>query len=196
MMTTEVQATLKAALNGETISVTTPTWATIEAQIVTKNKQRLAQYNQLSVTPDGQREILNHVVSKPVPTSSTVEVPFHSDFGRHIFIGERVFINQDCLFTDMGGIYLADDVLIGPKVSLITVNHLEDPRVRRQVQPQAIHVEQGAWIGAGAIVLPGVTIGAHAIVGAGSVVTKDVPADMVAVGNPARVIRKIKLIDA
>jgi len=192
-MTTAVQAILQATLNGEPISVTTPTWAIIEAQIVTKTKGRLAKYNQLTASPAEQRQQLNEIFLKPMPTSSTIEVPFHSDFGRHIFVGERVFVNQDCMFTDMGGIYLADDVLIGPKVSLITVNHLEDPRYRRQVQPKPIHVEQGAWIGAGAIVLPGITIGAHAIVGAGSVVTKDVSPDMVVVGNPARVVRKIKL---
>jgi len=191
-MLTKVQATLQAVLNGEAVSVTTPTWAIIE-QTTIKNKRLLAKYNQLNETEAGQRALLNQVLPQPLAASSEVSVPFHSDFGRHIFIGERVFINQDCMFTDMGGIYLADDVLIGPKVSLITVNHLEDPRYRRQVQPQAIHIEAGAWVGAGAIVLPGVTIGTHAIVGAGSVVTKDVPADTVVVGNPARPLRKIKL---
>jgi len=191
-MLTKVQAMLEGILNGETVNVETPTWAIIE-QTVSKNKRLLAQYNQLTTTDDGQRKLLNQVFVRPLPASSTVSAPFHSDFGRHIFIGERVFINQDCMFTDMGGVYLADDVLIGPKVSLITVNHLEDPRYRRQVQPQAIHIEQGAWVGAGAIILPGITIGAHAIVGAGSIVTKDVPAEMVVVGNPARQIRKIKL---
>lgn len=96
------------------------------------------------------------------------------------------------MFVDLGGIYLADGTLIGPGAMLITVNHVEDPAHRRDVYAKPVHIEKNAWIGAKAMILSGVTVGENAIVGAGSIVTKDVPANMVVVGSPARVLRRVK----
>lgn len=107
-------------------------------------------------------------------------------------VGRGVFINFGCTFLDRGGITLEDGVFIGPGVLLVTENHPEQPAVRRNVYAKPIVVGHGVWIGAGAVILPGVTIGEHAVVGAGAIVTKDVPAGVIVAGNPARIVRSIK----
>lgn len=90
---------------------------------------------------------------------------------------------------DLGGVTIDDDVLIGPRVTLISVNHVENPRQRRNLITKSVHIKRHAWLGANVTVLPGVTIGENAIVGAGSVVTKNVPDNTVVVGNPAKKLR-------
>ncbi|MCI1553464.1 MAG: sugar O-acetyltransferase [Levilactobacillus sp.] len=159
---------------------------------VQRTQSLLKRFNNQDQTPEQRRATLSQVVGYEVPASAEVNAPVHSDFGPHIFIGEDVYVNQDVMFTDLGGIYLERGALIGPRAMLITVNHLEDPTHRRDVQAKAIHVEANAWIGAGSVILPGVTVGENAIVGAGAIVTKDVPANTVVVGSPARVLRRIK----
>ncbi|NVY96136.1 hypothetical protein HU830_02930 [Lactobacillus sp. DCY120] len=96
--------------------------------------------------------------------------PFQTDFGAHTFLGKNVFINRDCCFVDLGGIFIVDQVFIGPRVLMISVNHRENPQKRADLVLKAVHIEKGAWLGAGVMVVPGVTIGA------GAVVTHDVPA--------------------
>lgn len=98
----------------------------------------------------------------------------------------------DATFTDLGGIQLADRVLIGPNATLVSVNHPLDPADRRNLELKPIKVGTNAWIGANATILPGVTIGENAVVAAGAIVTKDVPASTVVAGVPAKVIKKIK----
>lgn len=161
-------------------------------ETVQRTQELLKQFNQSDQTSAQRRATLSQVVGYSVPESAEINAPVHSDFGPHIFIGEDVYVNQDVMFVDLGGIYLGAGALIGPRAMLVTVNHLEDPAHRRDVRAKAIHIEQNAWIGAGATVLPGVTVGKNAIVGAGAVVTKDVPANMVVVGMPARVLRRVK----
>ena len=129
--------------------------------------------------------------------------PFFADFGKHIHLGNWAFVNAGATFLDSNTITLEDRVAVGPNVQFITANHpirFEDRTIPRpgafppfdyMIQALPIRVCRGAWIGAGAIILPGVTIGEAAVVGAGSVVTKDVPARMVVVGNPARVIKSV-----
>ena len=135
--------------------------------------------------------MLERMTLRDIDPSVSVATPLRCDFGRHIFLGKHVFVNTDCLFVDLGGIYLADHVLVGPRVSIITVNHVLDPAQRRSVVTASVHVERGAWIGAGATILPGVTIGENSVVGAGAVVTKDVPANVVVAGIPAKVIKQL-----
>lgn len=117
--------------------------------------------------------------------------PFYTDCGINLHIGKRVFINSCCCFQDQGGIYIADDVQIGHGVKLVTLNHGKAPQDRTTVYPEPINIEENVWIGSGAIVLPGVRIGKNAIVGAGSVVTKDVPEGAVVAGNPARILENL-----
>lgn len=141
------------------------------------------------------RAILSQIIGQFIAESTTVFTPFHTNFGKHTRIGENVFINHDCSFLDLGGITIEDDVLIGPQVKLVTENHPIDPRKRKDLDLKSIHVKKNAWIGAGATILPGVSIGENAIVAAGSVVTKDVPNNTIVGGVPAKVIRNIKAVE-
>jgi acetyltransferase-like isoleucine patch superfamily enzyme len=102
-----------------------------------------------------------------------------------------VFINHACSFLDLGGITIEDHVLIGPKVNLITENHPVNPADRKSLVLGSIHIKKNAWIGAGATILPGVTIGENSIVAAGSVVNKDVPDNTIVGGIPAKLIRSV-----
>lgn len=137
------------------------------------------------------RAQLSDIIGQTIDDSTTIFAPFHTNFGRFIQLGKNVFINHGCSFLDMGGITLEDRVLIGPKVCLITENHPLDPSDRRSLIAKPIVVRENAWIGAGAIILPGVTIGKNAVVAAGAVVSKDVPDNTVVGGVPARILKDI-----
>lgn len=119
--------------------------------------------------------------------------PFFTDCGCNIRVGHRVFINQNCTFYALADITIGDDVLIGPNVSLVTSEHPVAPSQRQAfLLGRPIVVERGVWIAAGATILGGVTIGENSVVAAGSVVTRDVPANTLVGGNPAQVIRSIE----
>jgi acetyltransferase-like isoleucine patch superfamily enzyme len=108
----------------------------------------------------------------------------------NIRVGRNVFVNQACILNDIGGIEIGDDVMLGPRVSLLTAGHPVDPdRRRRQVVAAPIVIERNVWVGAGATILQGVRVGSDSVVGAGAVVTRDVPAGTLAAGVPARVLR-------
>ena len=116
----------------------------------------------------------------------------YTDCGKNIHIGKNVFINCCCHFQDQGGIYLGDHVLVGSHVVFATINHGMEPEHRSDNIPASIRVEKNVWIGSHATILSGVTIGENAIVAAGAVVTKDVPAGTVVGGVPAKVIRRLE----
>jgi acetyltransferase-like isoleucine patch superfamily enzyme len=137
------------------------------------------------------RLLLSEIIGSEIDSSTTIFVPFHTNFGRHIRIGKNVFINHACTFLDLGGITIEDDVQIGPKVNIITENHPVDPSQRKMLNLQSVLVKRNAWIGASATILPGVTIGENAIVAAGSVVNKNVAANTITGGVPARIIKTI-----
>lgn len=152
-----------------------------------------AELNKLSFDRPLIREKVGELLGITIDESTTVCIPFYTDLGKWITIGKEVFINMGCTFMDRGGITIENKVLIGPKVNLITENHPEDPELRRYVYAKPIVIKKGAWIGASATVLPGVTIGENVIVAAGAVVTKDVADNMIVGGVPAKEIRKIKI---
>ncbi|WP_306106435.1 acyltransferase, partial [Klebsiella michiganensis] len=106
--------------------------------------------------------------------------------------GKNIFINRAAMFVDLGGIIIEDNVLIGPRVNLLSVNHPELPMKRRGVLLAPITIKKFAWLGAGVTVLPGITIGENAIVAANATVTKDVPANAIVAGTPAKIIRWIQ----
>lgn len=139
------------------------------------------------------RTLLSQITGQPIDESTTIFIPFLTNFGRHTRIGKNVFINHGCSFLDLGGITIEDDVLIGPQVKLITENHPVDPLKRKMLELGAIHIKRNAWIGAGAIILPGVTVGENAIVAAGAVVNKDVPDNCIVGGIPARIMKEIDI---
>lgn len=122
-----------------------------------------------------------------------IRPPFHVDFGTNITVGDRVFANFGLVALDVARITIGDDVQIGPNVQLLTPTHPVEPEQRRAKWEAAapITIADNVWLGGGAIVLPGVTIGENTVVGAGAVVTRDLPANVVAVGNPARIIRGV-----
>ncbi|MCH6197817.1 sugar O-acetyltransferase [Corynebacterium mastitidis] len=137
------------------------------------------------------RECFSTLTGRDVPETLRVFPPFTADFGKNIHLGEDVFINSGCRFQDQGGITLGDRVLIGHNVVIATLHHGMAPGDRAHLEPRPVRIASDVWIGAGAIILPGVSVGEHAVVGAGSVVTRDVPARTVVAGNPARPIRSL-----
>jgi acetyltransferase-like isoleucine patch superfamily enzyme len=137
------------------------------------------------------RERLSEIIGIEIEKTTMIFVPFYTNFGRHIRLGKNVFINHACTFLDLGGITIEDDVLIGPKVNLITENHPVDPSKRKYLDLKSIHVKKNAWIGAGATILPGVIIGENSIVAAGAVVNRDVAPNSIVGGIPAKVLKTI-----
>ena len=136
-------------------------------------------------------QILSRILDKEVH-DVVVFTPLYINYGKHIRIGKNVFINFDCTFLALGGITIEDDVLIGPKVSLITENHPLNPEQRKGLAAKPILIKKNAWIGANATILPGVTIGKNAVVAAGAVVSKDVPDNTVVGGIPAKIIKNVQ----
>jgi maltose O-acetyltransferase len=124
---------------------------------------------------------------------SVIQPSFRCDYGYNLLIGRNVFINYDCVFLDCNRITIGDDVQIGPAVQIYTAQHPTDAETRRSGLELALPVTVGdnVWIGGGAILCPGVTIGADTVIGAGSVVTRDLPPSVIAVGNPCRVLRSV-----
>jgi maltose O-acetyltransferase len=137
----------------------------------------------------GDREALTALFGR-LADDAVVEAPFHCDYGFNISVGTRFYANVNCVFLDCAPIEIGDHVLLGPGVHLYTARHPLDSAERRRGLELAkpIVVGDDVWLGGGAIVLPGVTIGARVVVGAGSIVTRDVPADTRVAGNPARPI--------
>lgn len=175
--------------SGEAVYATDPGYDKINETVA--RTLRLSQQLNSSDNVKDVRHYLSEITGNTIDDSTTVFPPFYTNFGKFTAIGKNVFINHACSFLDMGGITVEDDVLIGPKVNLITENHPVNPDERRALVTKPITIRKGAWIGAGATVLPGVTVGENAIVAAGAVVSKDVPADTVVGGIPAKTIRKI-----
>jgi len=139
-----------------------------------------------------QRRLLEELVGS-VGEDATVRPPFHVDYGVHLSIGARTFANFGLMALDVATITIGDDVQIGPNVQLLTPTHPVEAGLRRDKweAAQPITIGDNVWLGGGVIVLAGVTIGDNTVVGAGAVVTRDLPANVVAVGNPARVIRDV-----
>ena len=160
-------------------------------ELVARTQKLSVQLN-ASTDIDQVRECLSEITGSPIDKSTRVFPPFYTNFGRFITLGKNVFINHACSFLDLGGITIEDDVLIGPRVNLVTENHPLDPADRQALLLKSILVKRNAWIGAAATILPGVTIGENAVVAAGAVVSKDVPANTIVGGIPAKFIKTIE----
>lgn len=128
------------------------------------------------------RNRVGEITGNTLDVSTTIFIPFHTNFGLHTRIGKNVFINHGCSFLDIGGITIEDDVLIGPQVKITTENHPLDPTDRKTLLLKSVRIKRNAWLGAGAVILPGVTIGENSVVAAGAVVSKDVPANTIVGG--------------
>ena len=141
--------------------------------------------------PAQLRALFSELTGRPVDESFGLFPPFYTDCGKNIHIGKNVFINMGCKFQDQGGIFIGDGAVIGHNVVLATLNHAASPKDRGSMIPAPIRIGKNVWVGANAVILPGVTIGDGAIVAAGAVVNRDVPENTVVGGVPAKVIRTI-----
>jgi acetyltransferase-like isoleucine patch superfamily enzyme len=157
------------------------------AMAITTNLNRLTFNDAEEV-----RALFSDLIGKKVDDSFLLIPPFYATGGADTRIGRNVFVNQNCTFYDLGGLDIADDVMIGPNVSLITSGHPVEPSRRRDFTiAKPIVIERNVWIGAGATIIGSVTVGENSVVAAGSVVTRNVPPNTLVGGNPARVIRSI-----
>lgn len=156
-------------------------------------KSLMYAYNQLRPNEHKKKnEILDELLGK---TGKDVYInqPFYIDYGKHITIGDHFFANYDCTFLDVSYITIGNNVMFGPKVSLLTATHPLDKTIRNEQYEYGlpITIKDDVWIGGNVVVNPGVTIGNGVVIGSGSVVTKDLPDGTLCYGNPCRVIRKL-----
>lgn len=175
---------------GEPISTKDPAYYPIR-EIIDNAQKIIAEMNGSYLGPDKIRALFSELTGKKADDSLWVMTPFYTDFGRNITVGKNVFINHCCEFMDRGGITIEDDVFIGPKVNLITINHSINPYERHITVSKPIRICSRVWIGANATVMPGVTVGENSIISAGAVVTKDVPPNIIVAGIPARILKEI-----
>lgn len=170
---------------------------TPEARLVYRQVQRAVrltgELNRLPYDDAADiRQLWSELTGRPVDETFHLIPPVYCEQGLNVRVGRNVFINQGCTLSDIGGITIGDDVMLGPNVSLITSGHPLDPATRRKViLASPIVLERNVWVGAGATVLHGVTVGVDAVVAAGAVVTQNVPAATVVAGVPARVVRSV-----
>ncbi|BCA61367.1 maltose acetyltransferase [Sphingomonas sp. HMP9] len=152
----------------------------------------LARYNAASAAPASERHAMLGDALGHVGNGATVRSPFHCDYGYNIHLEDGVFLNFGCIVLDVVSVRIGAGTQIGPGVQILTADHPRDPAVRAKALEfgRPVGIGGNVWIGAGALILPGVTIGDDAIIGAGSVVTRDVAAGTTVVGNPARVSTK------
>ena len=155
---------------------------------------RLFEYNQVKPSDLERKAALLQEMFAEIGEGCYIETPFHANFGgQHVHFGNNIYANFNLTLVDDTHIYVGDNTMFGPNVVVATAGHPLLPELREQgFQYNApVHIGRNCWIGAGAILLPGVTVGDNAVIGAGSIVTKDVPASVLAVGNPCRVLREI-----
>ena len=163
---------------------------------LTAERQRATElfrlFNVTEAAPERQR-ILQQLLGR-IGTHSIIQPPFYCTYGRHIHMGDYVYLNWMCVVLDNNEVRIGDHVMVGPCVQIYTAAHpLEaEPRNQGWEVARSVAIEDNVWIGGGAILLPGVTVGQNAVVGAGAVVSRDVPPNTVVVGSPARVVREIE----
>lgn len=152
-------------------------------------KAWLVRYNAALAAPPAERRVLLAERLRSVGEGAVIRPPFHCDYGFNIALGRDVFLNYDCVILDVGAVEIGDGTQIGPAVQIYSADHPRDLATRKAGLEFArpVRIGRDCWIGGGAILLPGVTVGDGAVIGAGAVVTRDVPPGATAMGNPARV---------
>lgn len=163
-------------------------------EIQLKHLDKLYDFNQTRPTELDKREKMLQEMFAQIGENCYIEPPFYANWGgAHCHFGNNVYCNFGCTFVDDTHIYVGDCTMIGPNVTVATAGHPILPELREQAYQYnaPVHIGKNCWIGAGAIILPGITIGDHSVIGAGSVVTKDIPANVVAAGNPCKILREI-----
>ena len=156
--------------------------------------EKLYDYNATRPSQGEERERLLREMFAEIGEGCYIEPPLHANWGgRHVHFGKNVYVNFNLTMVDDTHIYVGDSTMLAPNVIIATAGHPILPTLREKVYQynMPVHIGKNCWIGAGAIIMPGVSIGDNAVIGAGSVVTKDIPANVVAVGNPCRILREI-----
>lgn len=156
--------------------------------------EHLYEFNMTHPSETKKRQKMLKEMFAEIGDGCYIEPPFHANFGgAHIHFGKNVYANFNLTCVDDTHIYVGDNTMFGPNVTVATAGHPISPELRKKGYQynKPVHIGKNCWIGAGAIILPGVTIGDHVVIGAGSVVTKNIPSNVVAVGNPCRVLRKV-----
>ena len=161
-------------------------------------KEKLWAFNQLSPSQNEEKLAYMKEIFAECGDRCFIELPFHASWGgKHVHFGSGIYANTNLTLIDDGHIYVGDRVLFGPNVIIATANHPLNALLRRQEMQynRDVHIGENVWVGSGAIILPGVTIGKNSVIGAGSVVSRSVPENVLALGNPCRVVREISEID-
>ena len=161
-------------------------------------KKKLYTYNNLPPEQEAEREeLLREILGKTCEGYLNIESPFHCDYGYNIEVGKEFFANYNFIVLDVGKVKIGDNFMCGPNVQISTAGHPLHPESRASGYEYGIDITIGdnVWIGGNVLVCPGVTIGSNVVIGGGSVVTKDIPDNMLAYGNPCRVIREITEAD-
>ncbi len=155
---------------------------------------RLYDFNNTRPTELDRREAMLKEMFAEIGEGCYIEPPFHSNFGgHHVHFGKYVYANFNLTLVDDTHIYVGDYTMFGPNVVIATAGHPILPELREQIYQYnaPVHIGQNCWLGAGVIVVPGITIGDNVVIGAGSIVTKDIPSNVIAVGNPCKVLREV-----
>ena len=151
-----------------------------------------SELNNFYHTPEEIKVLMEKLTGREFSEGAYMFPPFYTDCGKNLKIGRNVFINSCCQFQDQGGITIGDGTLIGPKTVIATLNHHQNPNKRANLIPKPVKIGKNVWIGANATILPGVTIGDGAVIAAGALVSKDVEANTVVGGVPAKLIKRIQ----
>ena len=167
-----------------------------DKQLSAERQRARLVFQKLNATRDDQEVERSSLIKELIPMQGRdiwIEPPFYCDYGTNIELGDNVFFNFNCVVLDVMPVKIGSNVFCAPGVQIYTAKHPVDAAIRREMLEYAEPVTIGddVWLGGGTLVMPGVTIGARSVIGAGSVVTKDIPSDVVAVGNPCKVVREL-----
>lgn len=166
----------------------------LDPQLSAERKRARMLFKKLNDSSEEQKEERTRIIKELIPNSGEglwLEPPFYCDYGSNITVGDKVFFNFNCVVLDVAKVTIGDRTLFGPNVQVYTATHPMDHKIRAAglENGKFIHIGEDVWVGGGVIVCPGVTIGDRTVIGAGSVVTRDIPSDAFAAGNPCKVIR-------
>jgi len=157
-------------------------------------QKKLWEFNRLSPSQAEEKDRYLHEVFAECGENCYIELPLHANWGgHHVHFGSGIYANYNLTMVDDGHIFVGDQVMFGPNVTIITAAHPVNPELRKKAYQfnRDVYIGKNAWIGSNVTILPGVHIGENSVIGAGSIVTKDIPANVVAVGNPCRILRQI-----
>lgn len=186
----EANTIFQRLLNGEAVPFNDPEYFKIGNACNHTRKLLVKLNNETDL--DNVRIFLSDITDSRIDETTTIFPPFQINYGKNTKIGKNVFINFDCTFLDLGGITIEDNVMLAPKVSLLSEGHPISAKERQTLTTGKIHIKKNAWIGANVTILAGVTIGENSVVAAGAVVSKDVPDNVIVSGIPAKIIKNIQ----